>query len=148
RVRRLHQGADDGFPDERFNIEQRLVRDSDTVIAECPQDEPDLISLYQADSGRIDLVPCGFDNDEFHPVDKHAARAELGWPRDRFIALQLGRMVPREGIDTVVRAIGLCNRTLGEEAHLTMWCTVTPMKPTRLRRPRSAACAPLHANAA
>lgn len=118
RVRRLHQGADDGFPDERFDIEDRLVRESDSVIAECPQDESDLISLYQADNGRIDVVPCGFDHEEFHPVDKHAARAELGWPLDRFIALQLGRMVPRKGIDTVVRAIGLCNCALGEEAHL------------------------------
>lgn len=118
RVRRLHQGADDGFPDERFDIEDRLVRESDSVIAECPQDESDLVSLYQADNGRIDVVPCGFDHEEFHPVDKHAARAELGWPLDRFIALQLGRMVPRKGIDTVVRAIGLCNCALGEEAHL------------------------------
>jgi D-inositol-3-phosphate glycosyltransferase len=118
RVRRLHQGADDGFSDARFDIEDRLVRDSDSVIAECPQDASDLLSLYQADSARIDLVPCGFDHEEFHSVDKHAARAELGWPQDRFIALQLGRMVPRKGIDTVVRAIGLCNRTLGEEAHL------------------------------
>jgi len=118
RVRRLHQGANDGFPDERFDIEERLVRESDSVIAECPQDAADLISLYHADTSRIDLVPCGFDHEEFHPVDKHAARAELDWPQDRFIALQLGRMVPRKGIDTVVRAIGLCNRTLGEQVHL------------------------------
>ncbi|SAL38338.1 transferase [Caballeronia udeis] len=118
RVRRLHQGVNDGFPDERFDIEDRLVRDSDSVIAECPQDAADLISLYQADAARIDLVPCGFDHDEFHPVDKRAARAELGWPKDRFIALQLGRMVPRKGVDTVVRAVGLCNRTLGEEVDL------------------------------
>jgi glycosyltransferase involved in cell wall biosynthesis len=118
RVRRLRQGADDGFPDIRFEIEDKLVRDSDSVIAECPQDESDLVSLYQADSARIDLVPCGFDHEEFHPVDKRAARAELEWPQDRFIALQLGRMVPRKGVDTVVRAVGLCNRTLGEEADL------------------------------
>lgn len=118
RVRRLHQGADDGFPDDRFDIEDRLVSDSDSVIAECPQDASDLVSLYQADTARVDLVPCGFDSEEFYPVDKRVARAELGWPQDLFIALQLGRMVPRKGIDTVVRAIGLCNRTLGEEAHL------------------------------
>jgi glycosyltransferase involved in cell wall biosynthesis len=118
RVRRQHQGSADGFPDTRFDIEDELVRRSDALIAECPQDEADLMSLYRADPDRIDLVPCGFDSDEFQPLDKLAARAELGWPAERFIALQLGRMVPRKGIDTVVRAIGLCNRQLHEDVLL------------------------------
>jgi D-inositol-3-phosphate glycosyltransferase len=118
RVRRIHQGADDGFPDARFDIEDRLVAQSDSVIAECPQDEADLLSLYHADAARIDLVPCGFDSAEFQPADKARAREKLGWPRDRFIALQLGRMVPRKGIDNVVRAIGICNRQLDEATEL------------------------------
>ncbi|VXB32097.1 Glycosyl transferase family 1 [Burkholderia sp. 8Y] len=118
RVRRIHQGAGDGFPDERFEIEDTLVRDSDSVIAECPQDEADLVSLYHAERERIDLVPCGFDSTEFHPMSKAEARERLGWPQDRFIVLQLGRMVPRKGIDNVVRGIGLCNRELKEDAHL------------------------------
>lgn len=118
RVRRIHQGAGDGFPDERFDIEDALVRESDSVIAECPQDAADLIALYQAERQRIDLVPCGFDSAEFHPINKHEARERLGWPQDKFIALQLGRMVPRKGIDNVVRGIGVCNRELNEDAHL------------------------------
>jgi glycosyltransferase involved in cell wall biosynthesis len=118
RVRRLHQGADDGFPDARFEIEDALVQRSDSVVAECPQDEADLVSLYRADSANIDLVPCGFDSDEFFPMERAEARDELGWPQDRFIALQLGRMVPRKGIDNVVRGIATCNRELGEAAHL------------------------------
>src|ERR1044072_4870035 len=52
RVRRLHQGADDGFPDERFTIEDDLVARSDVVVAECPQDEADLIEHYRADPAR------------------------------------------------------------------------------------------------
>lgn len=118
RVRRLHQGASDGFPDARFGIEDMLVQGSDSVIAECPQDEADLESLYRADPANIDLVPCGFDSDEFFPIDRAEARDELDWPQDRFIALQLGRMVPRKGIDNVLRGIAACNRELGEEAHL------------------------------
>ena len=118
RVRRLHQGDSDGFPDARFAIEDELVRRSDSVIAECPQDENDLIHLYDADPARIDLVPCGFDRTEFHPLDKARARARLGWPQDRFIVLQLGRMVPRKGIDNVVRALGVCLAAHGERAEL------------------------------
>jgi D-inositol-3-phosphate glycosyltransferase len=118
RVRRLHQGESDGFPDARFEIEDELVRRSDSVIAECPQDENDLIHLYDADPARINLVPCGFDRVEFHPLEKAAARERLGWPQDGFIVLQLGRMVPRKGVDNVVRALSVCRAELGESAEL------------------------------
>ncbi|WP_250487499.1 glycosyltransferase family 4 protein [Caballeronia sp. GaOx3] len=118
RVRRLHQGESDGFPDARFDIEDELVRRSDSVIAECPQDESDLLHLYDADPARIDLVPCGFDRVEFHPIEKAVARERLGWSQDRFIVLQLGRMVPRKGVDTVVRALSICRAEHGESAEL------------------------------
>ncbi|MDR5781197.1 glycosyltransferase family 1 protein [Caballeronia sp. LZ065] len=118
RVRRLHQGESDGFPDARFEIEEELVKRSDSVIAECPQDENDLIHLYDADASRIDLVPCGFDHAEFHPLDKARARERLGWPQARFNILQLGRMVPRKGVDNVVRALSICRKKYGESAEL------------------------------
>jgi glycosyltransferase involved in cell wall biosynthesis len=38
-------------------------------------------------------------------MDPKAARARLGWPQDEFIVLQLGRMVPRKGVDNVIRAV-------------------------------------------
>ena len=118
RVRRLHQGSDDGFPDERFAIEDELVRHSDAVIAECPQDEADLIELYHADPERIDVVPCGFDAEEFHPVNRDEARKALGWPRKAFVVLQLGRIVQRKGIDNVIRGVGVLNERHGVDARL------------------------------
>lgn len=118
RVRRRFQGANDGFPDERFAIEDALVERSDAVIAECPQDEADLIELYHADPARIETVPCGFDADEFQPIARDAARKLLGWPRDVFIVLQLGRIVQRKGIDNVVRSIGMLKEAYGATAHL------------------------------
>jgi glycosyltransferase involved in cell wall biosynthesis len=102
RVRRLHQGKADRFPDARFEIEDRIVREADHVIAECPQDEEDLLQLYGADPARITVIPCGFDPRELAPLDKAEARRELGLPADEFIVLQLGRMVPRKGVaDTI-----------------------------------------------
>ncbi|GAB6850102.1 glycosyltransferase family 4 protein [Paraburkholderia kururiensis] len=118
RVRRLHQGADDGFPDERFAIEDELVREADTIIAECPQDEADLIDLYGADPQRIDVIPCGFDTAELRPVSRRAAREALGWPQDRFTVLQLGRLVPRKGIENVVRGMGVLRQRYESDAHL------------------------------
>ncbi len=116
KVRRLHQGAADAFPDERMSIEARLVREADALIAECPQDVDDLTNLYGADTSQVHLIPCGFDPAEFEPLAKEEARARLelpALPQDAPLLLQLGRMVPRKGVETVVRALAQV-----EKAHL------------------------------
>lgn len=105
RVRRLHQGQADQFPDRRFGIEDELVQLADRIIAECPQDRTDLLELYGADPDKITIIPCGFDPAEFWPLDKILARVALGLAPDQPLLLQLGRMVPRKGVDTVIRAL-------------------------------------------
>jgi len=106
RVRRLNQKEADAFPDIRFAIEERLMQEADRIIAECPQDQSDMEQLYGAPSDHIDIVPCGFDPDEFWPVTLDA-RQQLGLGQDEFIVLQLGRMVPRKGVDNVIRAVAI-----------------------------------------
>lgn len=106
-VRREHQGADDRFPAERIAIERRLAHESDLVVAECPQDERDLVRLYDAPPRRIRQVPCGVDTAVFRPGDRAAARRRLGLDPHAFTVLQLGRLVPRKGVDNVIRALGL-----------------------------------------
>ncbi|POR45808.1 glycosyltransferase involved in cell wall biosynthesis [Paraburkholderia eburnea] len=118
RVRRLHQGASDGFPDERFAIEDEIVRRADCVIAECPADESDLIEHYRAEPKRIAVVACGFDPEEFAPVERREARRHVGWPRDEFAVLQLGRLVRRKGIDNVVQSIAALQAGYGVKARL------------------------------
>ncbi|PSB15632.1 phosphoheptose isomerase [filamentous cyanobacterium CCP2] len=103
RVRRLHQGDADQFPDERFAIEDRVVHEADHIIAECPQDREDLLRLYQANVDRISIIPCGFDATEFWAINKIHARLTLGLSPDEYLILQLGRMVPRKGVDNVIR---------------------------------------------
>lgn len=112
KVRRIHQGAADGFPDERFAIEEMVAREADLVFAECPQDKEDLMILYYTPEEKIRIVPCGFDRKEFYPVNKSVAREKLGLPADGRIILQCGRMVPRKGIDNVVESMAtLVRRT-------------------------------------
>lgn len=106
RVRRLSQGQADGFPDTRFAIEEALMRDADCVIAECEQDEQDMQALYGNACRRRTVIPCGFDPNEFWPV-RDSARRSLGLSAQDFIVLQLGRMVPRKGVDNVIRAMRL-----------------------------------------
>ena len=104
-VRREHQGEADGFPAERIDIERQLVAEADCIVAECPQDRADLVRLYGADERRMVMVPCGFDPAEFSPMDRSRARLELGLDPGEFVVLQLGRMVPRKGVDNVIRSI-------------------------------------------
>ncbi len=119
-VRRVYQGEDDGFPDVRFEIEERIAAEADRIIAECPQDEEDLIKLYNADPASISIVPCGFDSKELWPVDKRAARKMLSLPEDQPVVLQLGRMVPRKGVANVIRAVALLRSRHGIAARLVV----------------------------
>ena len=105
-VRKIHQKEKDAFPAERINIEKHIVADADQLIAECPQDREDLIVHYGADPSKITIVPCGFNPKEFYPMEKALAREMLNLDADEKIILQLGRMVPRKGVDNVIRAIG------------------------------------------
>lgn len=109
-VRKLHQKQKDAFPPERILIEKHVVEDANLLIAECPQDEEDLITHYDADPERIAIVPCGFNPDEFFPMEKDAARDQLRLSRYDRIILQLGRMVPRKGVDNVIRAVGFASK--------------------------------------
>ncbi len=118
RIRRKYQGNDDHFPDDRFAIEDRIVAEADQIIAECPQDEEDLIRLYNADPGTISIIPCGFDPDELWPIPKNAARAHLGLNVDDRVILQLGRMVPRKGVDNAIRGLAMFIKSHGTPARL------------------------------
>jgi D-inositol-3-phosphate glycosyltransferase len=105
RVRRKHQGTADKFPDERFEIEGRVAAEARLIVAECPQDRDDLTGLYGAPAERIRVVPCGFSPEELGPMNCSEARSALGLGQDEQVILQLGRMVPRKGVDTVIEAL-------------------------------------------
>ncbi|RIV17786.1 glycosyltransferase family 1 protein [Fibrisoma montanum] len=110
-VRKQMQGDCDRFPAERFTVEQRVIREADALIALCPQDRDDLINLYIADPVKIFTIPNGYNPNEFYPIEKPLARMVLGLDPNEPIILQLGRMVPRKGVDNVVRALGWLRRS-------------------------------------
>jgi D-inositol-3-phosphate glycosyltransferase len=117
-VRRLAQGAADGFPAARVRIETMLMRQADRIIAECTQDRHDMEDLYGASPARITIAPCGFDPEELWPVPLEDARERLGLPRGKFLVLQLGRMVPRKGVDTVIQGVAMLRSRYRVDAEL------------------------------
>ncbi|TSD63343.1 glycosyltransferase family 1 protein [Inquilinus sp. KBS0705] len=106
-VRKIHQPEEDKFPAERLLIEEQTIQQADHIIAECPQDMDDLVQYYNASKSKVSIIPCGFSPKEFYPVGKVTARKTLGLPLNERIILQLGRMVPRKGVDNVIRAISI-----------------------------------------
>ncbi len=93
------------------------MQEADRIIAECMQDRLDMERHYRADRKRIDIVPCGFDPQELWPVHEQARR-RLGLASDEFVVLQLGRIVPRKGIDNVIESLALLRDHHGIRARL------------------------------
>jgi phosphoheptose isomerase len=110
-IRKIHQGDNDKFPRERIEIEKDIVAKADHIIAECPEDRKDLIQYYDADPEKITIIPCGFNPHEFYPLDRLLARMVLKLDPNESIVLQLGRVVPRKGIDNVIRAMAHVKKT-------------------------------------
>ena len=110
-IKRREQGARDTSPPERRSTEFRILEEADVVLATCPAEVEDLLSLYGADPARLALVPCGVDIKTFRPVDQKEARAELGLPEGPTV-VYVGRLVPRKGVDTLIEAFALLPRQL------------------------------------
>jgi glycosyltransferase involved in cell wall biosynthesis len=97
-VKRRWQGEADTSPSQRIPIERDIGRRAVAVIATCTDEVRELTTMG-VPSDRIAVVPCGVDLELFRPDGPVAQRN--GRPR----VLSIGRMVPRKGVDTVVRAM-------------------------------------------
>jgi glycosyltransferase involved in cell wall biosynthesis len=96
-VKRRHQGRADTSPPTRIELERRLCRRVDHVIATCA-DEVEELRLLGLDPARASVVPCGVDLQRFTP-GKPAPR------RHGRRLLVVGRLVERKGVADVVTAL-------------------------------------------
>jgi glycosyltransferase involved in cell wall biosynthesis len=99
-VKRRHQGAADTSPARRVELEARLCRDVDRVVATC-HDEVDELDALGAPADRIRVVPCGVDLGRFTPGADRAAQDS----RTGLRLLSVGRLVERKGVGTVIEAL-------------------------------------------
>jgi glycosyltransferase involved in cell wall biosynthesis len=96
-VKRRHQGARDTSPLRRIELETRIARSVDQIVATCTDEVFELLRLG-ADRRRITVVPCGVDLARFTPDGPaEAARAP------RLVAAC--RLVERKGIGDAVAAL-------------------------------------------
>ncbi|MFI6818051.1 glycosyltransferase [Nonomuraea sp. NPDC050328] len=105
-VKRRWQGAADTSPRVRLAAEARLGRQADAVLATCTDEVAELRAMG-VPAERISIVPCGVDLQTFCP--------EPGGRPVPGRILSIGRLVPRKGVETVVRALAEL-----PEAHLVV----------------------------
>lgn len=97
-VKRRHQGSDDTSPPQRRWLEPAVGRSADRIIATC-SDEVFELKAMGIDTGKVSIAPCGVDVGLFSADGPPAPK-----PTTHRV-LSVGRLVPRKGVDLVIRAL-------------------------------------------
>jgi D-inositol-3-phosphate glycosyltransferase len=92
-------------PAARIIGEEQVVEAADMLIANTELEARQLVDLYDAEPGRVEVVHPGVDLSVFRPLDKAAARAALGLPADAHVLLFAGRIQPLKAPDVLLRAV-------------------------------------------
>jgi D-inositol-3-phosphate glycosyltransferase len=93
-------------PPLRIEAEGRIVAEADGIICATEHEKSMLVHFYNAEPDKISVVPLGVDVERFRPLDKEAARRELGF-EDEKIVLFVGRIEPLKGVDILINAAAM-----------------------------------------
>jgi D-inositol-3-phosphate glycosyltransferase len=92
-------------PDLRVVTEKILSQTCDRVLAATQREREQLMRYHHIAPDKIGVVPCGVNLELFRPLDKSAARRELGFDRNESIVLYVGRFDPLKGIERLIDAM-------------------------------------------
>ncbi|MFO7773312.1 MAG: glycosyltransferase [Dehalococcoidia bacterium] len=99
-----HLAPGEDEPALRIETERGLAQQCHHIIASTNREKEELIRYYSASSGKITVVPCGVNLEQFQALDKTQARQYLGFGHDKII-LFVGRIDPLKGIDKLIKAL-------------------------------------------
>ncbi|WP_338870461.1 glycosyltransferase family 4 protein [Myxococcus stipitatus] len=88
--------------------ERKALWRSRVILANSERTKADLVAATGVPKARVHVVYYGSDPERFHPVspeERGVARAALGWPEERRVALFVGALGDRrKGFDTLFQA--------------------------------------------
>jgi len=94
--------ADKG--ESRGRAEAEVVGCADAILASSEDERAQLERLYDAQPGRVEIVPPGVDHERFAPGDRARARGRLGLGEGP-ILLFVGRIQPLKGVDVAIETV-------------------------------------------
>lgn len=94
-------------PPVRLIGEEQVVAAVTRLVANTRDEAEQLIGLYGADPGAVDVVHPGVDLDVFSPGDRRVAREVLGVPDGALLLLFVGRIQPLKAPDVLLRAAAI-----------------------------------------
>ncbi|GAC1393774.1 MAG: glycosyltransferase [Ktedonobacteraceae bacterium] len=103
-------------PQQRLNMEQRLMQSVDCVIAATTDERTQMMRYCGATAGHIQVIPCGVDLALFVPHDRRQARAQFGLDPQQPVLLFAGRLDPFKGPDILLQSAAM----MEEEAQIVM----------------------------
>ena len=101
--------ADGDTPEPAARVigEEQVIEAADALIANTDLEAKQLINLYDADAGRVEVVHPGVDLSVFRPAGRRAAREQLGLPAGAHVLLFAGRIQPLKAPDVLLRAVAV-----------------------------------------
>lgn len=87
-----------------FRLQKFVVARADRLIAVSSEVEGELTKALGADSSKVSLVPCGVDSDAFRPLDRGACRELSKIDPEQKVAIFVGRLEERKGLDILFQA--------------------------------------------
>ena len=100
---KMQSRSGENEPPVRQETEEQIIAGADCLVAFSPHERDAMVRLYGADWNRVELIPCGVDLSRFRPVDRTAARRELGLNGHK-VMLYVGRIEPLKGADLLLHA--------------------------------------------
>jgi D-inositol-3-phosphate glycosyltransferase len=103
-VKRRYQGPADTSPLNRIRVEVAVAGAADSIVATSTEEVREL-ALLGVPSCKVSVVPCGVDLEHFTPASTPHALPAILQRKYRYRLLSVGRLVPREGYDSIIEAL-------------------------------------------
>ena len=89
-------------------LEREVYRRADRIITLSAAFASILVDVYGVPREKLRVVPGAVDLERFHlPASRQETRERLGWPVDPPILVAVRRLVPRMGLENLIRALAV-----------------------------------------
>ena len=92
-------------PELRIISERKLAGSCHRILVSTDREKELLIDHYDASPEKIGVVPCGVNMNRFQPLERSAARKQLGFVQNESMILYVGRFEPLKGLDRLLEAV-------------------------------------------